>query len=560
MDENPNPSIPRASSSSSQEFLKQVQAALKRHRPLGTTQSHNVRPKRAMVALRKATNKLEEDPPSISDTCTGEGCKNEPSLLLESLSVGAHNKVQFLTEINNATAQPQDEASIGFNQHEKHQNMQQAESETSLVSEGGKTSMLPKRTIVTQDHLQQFKNFLRQPATQSSVVGLPCPTTTSVHSTSAPMLNSITHSNSCIDSGSHVAAEPYGNLNVNSRPIIQGYVKSPNISLKDTNRMSIDQVASAVQDCNSPIDAELTFKQSDPSKEQQGCMLKDTSISKYTSCHDDLLSKGQESAAVTNIQPQVLTSSSDLKLESSKLEKQEKNTSSKASSGIRKRAYDPELFFKVSGKLYQRLGKIGSGGSSEVHKVISSDCTIYALKKIKLKGRDYATAYGFCQEIEYLNRLKGKNNIIQLIDYEVTDKALFEGVINGSFSNKDGRVKDDGYIYMVLEYGEIDLAHMLSQKWRELNGSNQTIDENWLRFYWQQILQAVNTIHEERIVHSDLKPANFLLVKGSLKLIDFGIAKAIMSDTTNIQRDSQAVFVKRPRWKKDIIDEEYTAE
>ncbi|KAM3310677.1 hypothetical protein ACQJBY_031386 [Aegilops geniculata] len=202
----------------------------------------------------------------------------------------------------------------------------------------------------------------------------------------------------------------------------------------------------------------------------------------------------------------------------------------------RKKGYDPEHFFKVNGKLYQKLGKIGSGGSSEVHKVISMERSIYALKKIKLKGRDYPTAYGFCQEIGYLNKLKGKSNIIQLIDYEVTDKNLLK---EGPISPRDGKIKDDQYIYMVLEFGEIDLAHMVAQKWKERNNSNMKIDENWLRFYWQQMLEAVNTIHEERIVHSDLKPANFMLVKGSLKLIDFGIAKAIMNDTTNIQRDSQ---------------------
>lgn len=53
------------------------------------------------------------------------------------------------------------------------------------------------------------------------------------------------------------------------------------------------------------------------------------------------------------------------------------------------------------------------------------------------------------------------------------------------------------------------------------------------------MLEAVQTIHDERIVHSDLKPANFLMVKGELKLIDFGIAKAIQNDTTNIVRDCQ---------------------
>jgi hypothetical protein len=52
-------------------------------------------------------------------------------------------------------------------------------------------------------------------------------------------------------------------------------------------------------------------------------------------------------------------------------------------------------------------------------------------------------------------------------------------------SPRDGRIKDGHYIYMVLEYGEIDLAHMVAQKWKERNNSNMKIDENWLRFYLQ---------------------------------------------------------------------------
>lgn len=53
------------------------------------------------------------------------------------------------------------------------------------------------------------------------------------------------------------------------------------------------------------------------------------------------------------------------------------------------------------------------------------------------------------------------------------------------------------------------------------------------------MLEAVQAVHAQNVVHTDLKPANFILVKGRLKIIDFGIAKAIANDTVNIHRDQQ---------------------
>ena len=47
----------------------------------------------------------------------------------------------------------------------------------------------------------------------------------------------------------------------------------------------------------------------------------------------------------------------------------------------------------------------------------------------------------------------------------------------------------------------------------------------------------MRAVHEHDIVHSDLKPANFLLLQGKLKLIDFGISNAIQDDTVNVHRE-----------------------
>ncbi|CAL1713307.1 unnamed protein product [Somion occarium] len=171
----------------------------------------------------------------------------------------------------------------------------------------------------------------------------------------------------------------------------------------------------------------------------------------------------------------------------------------------------------VNKRVYVRLDMIGKGGSSRVYRVMNNVNEIFAIKRVSLDRTDAETMSGYMNEIALLKRLDGNSRIIRLIDSEV----------------KAGPGGSKGLLMLVMECGEIDLARLLQEQQKE------PMDLIWISYYWKQMLQAVHIIHEEKIVHSDLKPANFVLVKGQLKLIDFGIANAIANDTTNIQRDHQ---------------------
>lgn len=88
-----------------------------------------------------------------------------------------------------------------------------------------------------------------------------------------------------------------------------------------------------------------------------------------------------------------------------------------------------------------------------------------------------------------------------------------------------------------MEMGELDLYTLLRSR---QNTDTAKFDPVFVRFYWKEMLECLQSVHQHDIVHSDLKPANFVLVRGQLKLIDFGIANAIQTDeTVNVHRETQ---------------------
>ncbi|XP_041043082.1 dual specificity protein kinase Ttk [Carcharodon carcharias] len=177
--------------------------------------------------------------------------------------------------------------------------------------------------------------------------------------------------------------------------------------------------------------------------------------------------------------------------------------------GISAPAFTANESIVVKERVYSIIKLLGTGGSSKVFQVLDQKKHLYAVKQVNLQDADDLAVAGYKDEIEYLKRLQQHSDkIIRLFDYEITEN----------------------YIYMVMELGNVDLNTLLRRK--------KVIKALERKLYWENMLEAVHTIHQHGIIHSDLKPANFLVVDGMLKLIDFGIANEIQPDVTSISKDA----------------------
>ncbi|XP_050425966.1 uncharacterized protein LOC126836515 [Adelges cooleyi] len=169
-----------------------------------------------------------------------------------------------------------------------------------------------------------------------------------------------------------------------------------------------------------------------------------------------------------------------------------------------------ENFICVKGINYSILNTLGHGGSSIVYEVLNPETNqVVAIKKVDLSEVEDIIAKGYLNEVDLLQNLQSCESVIRLFDSQYTTKEKI--------------------LYMVMEKGDTDLSKLIR--------NTKRMSVHMIMYYWSEMLITVNEIHDKGIIHSDLKPANFLLVSGRLKLIDFGIASKIQGDMTSVLKD-----------------------
>ncbi|KAI4461387.1 mixed lineage protein kinase [Holotrichia oblita] len=182
---------------------------------------------------------------------------------------------------------------------------------------------------------------------------------------------------------------------------------------------------------------------------------------------------------------------------------------------VEKPTLDPFEKIVVNNIEYVILEQIGRGGSSVVfHCYNIVEKVERAIKRVNLTG-DKACIDGYINEVKMLYKLQKCDRIIRMYSYEIRKK--------------------ESILLMVIEKGEKDLARIL----KELSTNTEHLPMYMLIYYWMEMLYAVKQIHDNGIIHSDLKPSNFLMVSSKLKLIDFGIASSLQNDMTSVVKNVQ---------------------
>lgn len=136
---------------------------------------------------------------------------------------------------------------------------------------------------------------------------------------------------------------------------------------------------------------------------------------------------------------------------------------------------------------------------------------------------------------QYAIKECSKNRIARFhkVQNLVREKDILNSLDHPNIIRLENTYQDENYLYFCLEYHPIgDLAQLIRSK----NGLSLDLT----RFYAMEIINALEELQKNNVIHRDMKPENVLIDENfHIRLSDFGSAKFI--DPAKIQRELESI-------------------
>ena len=171
-----------------------------------------------------------------------------------------------------------------------------------------------------------------------------------------------------------------------------------------------------------------------------------------------------------------------------------------------------------------KIGKLlGKGGFGEV-------------REIKMNGKTYA---GKLVKMKHKNDINGKKEDNILLYLKSPNIVKIHKIFNKKYNNNG---IEETYNLIIMEKSVLKNLNSFNKylvnmkKYTIINNPfNEEIGDNLLKFFCRQIVNALELLDRNELIHFDIKPENILIfLELSLKLSDFGLLKDV-SQAKNIK-------------------------
>ena len=117
---------------------------------------------------------------------------------------------------------------------------------------------------------------------------------------------------------------------------------------------------------------------------------------------------------------------------------------------------------------------------------------------------------------------------MNLNEYIITEIECMQKYNHPNIVKLADYLEDDDFYYIVMEYCDTNLKNYMVLECNEKIG----FPEERAKQIFYQIVKGMLTVHENGVIHRDLKLENILIKNGVFKIADFGLSKEVPQDMT----------------------------